>query len=69
MKPLLDIRMRRCVEIKLRPPAIWSILSGYADEVTALLIQNEELRKRNAELIAELNRVMPDPEHNLSCWR
>ena len=64
MKFQLDLRMRNCVKAKIRPPAIWGFLSGWADEVTAILVANEELHKQNAELIAELNRVMPDPEHN-----
>ena len=63
MKIGLDIRMRECVKTKLRPPAIWSFLSGWADEVTALLVANEELHKQNAELIMELNaRMAPDHE-------
>ena len=61
----MDLDKRICILLPLvDDPFIRFALQRRADEVTALLIQNEELRKQNTELVAELNRVMPDPEHN-----
>ena len=64
MKTPLDVRMRDCAKSGVRPPAIWSFISRWADEVTSLLVAKEALENQNAELIAELNRVIPDREHS-----
>ena len=64
MKTPLDIRMRYCAEAETKPPVIWEFISRWADEVTSLLAAKEELERQNAELIAELNRVVPDREHS-----
>jgi len=54
MKPL-DERMRETAKTGLRPPALWNDIRRWADEVTSLLIANEELTKQNQELCDQLN--------------
>ena len=51
----LDHRMRDCAQAEYRPPFIWQALAQYADEVTSLLIQIEELRQANHELVRRAN--------------
>jgi len=52
----LDRRMRECARAQYLPPFIWQALTQYADEVTSLLIQVEELRQANRELVRQTNR-------------
>jgi len=54
MKPL-DERMRETAKAQLRPPALWNDIRRWADQVTSLLIANEELTKQNQELCDQLN--------------
>ena len=56
MKPL-DERMRETAKSQLRPPALWNDIRRWADEVTSLLIANEELSRRNAYLVDQLNEL------------
>jgi hypothetical protein len=53
-KPL-DRRMRECAQAQYKPPLIWQDLIRYADEVTSLLIQVQELRQANYELVRQVN--------------
>jgi hypothetical protein len=54
MKPL-DERLRNLKLI--RPPALFSMLDRYSDEVTSLLIQRDNLLKANAEMVDQLNSL------------
>src|SRR3972149_5185449 len=56
MKPL-DERMRETAKAQLRPPALWNDIRRWADQVTSLLIANEELTKQNQELMARYAKL------------
>ena len=63
MNPL-DERLRNLKLI--RPPALYTFLDQYCDEVTALLIKAEQLEQENQELVEQANARYWNPKVPMS---
>ena len=62
-KPL-DRRMHEGAASKWKPPLVWQLIHDWADEVTALEIERDELRKQVEELIDHFEPI-PSVYHDL----